>query len=590
MYALTEGICNRLQNEENDNQDLWSSTPVVQVLSVRSVPSPNNNPQRNRLIISDGTFFLQSMLATQLNHLVEENLIGKNSIVKIEKMSCNFIQGKRLVVILGLQVLQKDAEKIGEPKPVVGEKSPEVDTNAPQAQAQSTPAPAAQPSTSVAVPAPKLRAQKNTRANIYPIEGLSPYQNNWTIKARVMRKSDIRTYSNQRGEGKLFDVTLMDDTGEIKATGFNAVVDELYEKLQEDHVYYLSKARVNLAKKKFTTVNNDYELSLERNTEIEECLDTDHLPTVKYAFVPLSGLEEVAKDAICDVIGVVKETGELAEVMTKTNRTLTKRELTIVDESGFSVRTTLWGKQAEQYQSDDHPIIAFKGVRVGDFGGRSLSVLGSSMMTINPDLPEAYSLRGWYDDAGVKTSFHSHTSGGASGGAGGTINRSEMRTLNDVKEAQLGMSDKVDYFSCRATIMHIKPENTYYPACPGENCSKKVVEQHDGWRCEKCDRSYEKPEYRLLGQAWLQGFNDVGVAIFGLPADELHDIKERDESQFNTIMQKAQGSTFNFACRAKQDTFNDQTRVRYGITRIQPLNFVEEARSYIDLLRSGWAQ
>jgi len=46
-----------------------------------------------------------------------------------------------------------------------------------------------------------------------------------------------------------------------------------------------------------------------------------------------------------------------------------KRDLTIVDKSNFSIRLTLWGKQAEQFDQDDHPVIAFKGVKVGDFGG-----------------------------------------------------------------------------------------------------------------------------------------------------------------------------------------------------------------------------
>lgn len=47
-----------------------------------------------------------------------------------------------------------------------------------------------------------------------------------------------------------------------------------------------------------------------------------------------------------------------------------KRDLTLVDKSGFSVRMTLWGKQAEQYNAaESNPIIAFKGVKVGDFGG-----------------------------------------------------------------------------------------------------------------------------------------------------------------------------------------------------------------------------
>ena len=117
---------------------------------------------------------------------------------------------------------------------------------------------------------PSLPKPSGRAGSIYPIEGLSPYQNNWTIKARVTQKSDIKTWSNARGEGKLFNVTLMDDSGEIRGTAFNLVVDDLYPKLEEGKVYYVSKARVNLAKKKFSNVNNDYELSFERNTEVEE--------------------------------------------------------------------------------------------------------------------------------------------------------------------------------------------------------------------------------------------------------------------------------------------------------------------------------
>jgi replication factor A1 len=44
--------------------------------------------------------------------------------------------------------------------------------------------------------------------------------------------------------------------------------------------------------------------------------------------------------------------------------------LTLVDKYGFSVRLTL-GKQAELYSVEDEtPVIAFKGVKVGDFGGK----------------------------------------------------------------------------------------------------------------------------------------------------------------------------------------------------------------------------
>ena len=42
---------------------------------------------------------------------------------------------------------------------------------------------------------------------------------------------------------------------------------------------------------------------------------------------------------------------------------------------------TLWGKQAESFNAAPGSIGAFKGIRVGDFGGR----YQSSLMVVNPD-------------------------------------------------------------------------------------------------------------------------------------------------------------------------------------------------------------
>ncbi|KAI0064705.1 replication factor-a protein [Artomyces pyxidatus] len=593
---LTEGICERLNASDKEDEELWNTTPTVQFLSIKKVASSGASgapAERHRIIMSDGVHFVQAMLATQLNYMVEENLIGKNTIAIIERMTGNMIQEKRLVVILGLKVLQREAAKIGSPAPL----------NSPPGQAQqqvevTTPA----STSSVPARAPAVGQQQRAAGgrgpSVFPIEALSPYQNNWRIKARVIQKSDIKTYANQRGDGKLFSVTLMDDTGEIKATAFNAVVDDFYDKLQEDKVYFVSKARVNLAKKKFSTVSNEYELSLDRNTEIEECHETTNLPVIRYNFVKLSGLEELQKDAICDVIAVVKEVGEVSTITMKSNnKPLEKRELTLVDETGFSVKLTLWGKQAIQFNATDQPIIAFKGVKVGDFGGRSLGALSSSSMSINPDTPDAHALKGWFIDAGAKTSFQAHTKAGT--GAGGGIRRDEMRTISDVKDAQLGMSDKTDWFSTRATIMHIKADNILYPACPSESCNKKVVSVSEGWRCEKCDMVYPHPQYRYMvsmavadytGQAWFSGFNDVGDLIFGMSGSELQELRERDESKATEVVTNAQCHTYNFSCKASQDSWNDQTRVRYGIHKIQPLDYAVEARAYVDLLHSAWAQ
>jgi replication factor A1 len=62
--------------------------------------------------------------------------------------------------------------------------------------------------------------------------------------------------------------------------------------------------------------------------------------------------------------------GPLNEIVSKqSNKPLTKRDLTLVDKSSYSVRLTLWGKQAEKWNANDNPVVAFKGVKVGDFGG-----------------------------------------------------------------------------------------------------------------------------------------------------------------------------------------------------------------------------
>lgn len=71
-----------------------------------------------------------------------------------------------------------------------------------------------------------------------------------------------------------------------------------------------------------------------------------------------------------------------------------------MDTSGKVVTATLWGEDADKFDGSRQPVLAIKGARVSDFGGRSLSVLSSSTIIANPDIPEAYKLRGWFDAEG----------------------------------------------------------------------------------------------------------------------------------------------------------------------------------------------
>ncbi len=181
--------------------------------------------------------------------------------------------------MLDLEVLEElgECEKIGVPQPL--------ESKAEDVQPQSTTIHTggfygneahAAPQQKQSLPSRTHTTSSSTaHANIYPIEALSPYGHKWTIKARCTNKSGIKTWHNKNGEGKLFSVNLLDESGEIRGTGFNDQCDALYELFQEGGVYYISSpCRVQMAKKQFTNLNNDYELTFERDTVVEKVSTT----------------------------------------------------------------------------------------------------------------------------------------------------------------------------------------------------------------------------------------------------------------------------------------------------------------------------
>lgn len=477
-------------------------------------------------------------------------------------------------MLLGVEVIPElgEPDKIGEPLPLPVK---EEDASAQPAALTSTgfygTKPQVAPKQERSLPSRSGPSSSAQHGNIYPIEALSPYAHKWTIKARVTNKSEIRTWHKQSGEGKLFSVNLLDESGEIKATGFNDQCDALYDLFQEGSVYYISApCRVNIAKKQFTNLPNDYELTFERDTVVEKAEDQDNVPQVRFNFTNIAALQTVEKDSTVDIIGVLKEVGEVSQIVSKsTNKPYDKRELTLVDDSDFSVRLTIWGKTAVSFDAQPESVVAFKGAKVSDFGGRSLSLLSSGSMSLDPDIEEAHKLRGWYDQHGRAGTFSSHTGLASTGAAGGR--QDPLKTVAQVRDENLGTSETPDYFSIKSTIVYIRQENVAYPACSNEGCNKKVIleESSDRWRCEKCNVSHDKPEYRYImsinvndhtGQLWLSCFDDVGRMIMGISANDLMAFKESDETGASQVFEDANCKTLTFKCRAKMDTFQDQQR------------------------------
>ncbi|KAI1344757.1 replication factor-A protein [Xylariaceae sp. FL0016] len=602
QQAITKGALDAIFHDEANVKNTFP-VPVLQCLQIKPLAAQQTpggaQPERYRVVLSDIHNYVQCMLATQANHVIHDNSLVRGCIVRVKSYQANAVKGKNILIILDLEVASELGihDRIGEPAPFEAKPQQANTTIGGSgfygAKQESTAPVKSEPASSrMAGGGSSSTSRGNTV--VFPIEALSIYVHKWTIKARISQKSDIKTWHKASGEGKLFSVNLLDESGEIKATGFNEQCDQFYDLLQEGQVYYISNpCRVTLAKKQFSNLPNDYELAFERDTVIEKAEDQSSVPQVRFNFVNIGELQSVEKDTTVDVIGVLKNVDEVNQITAKSSgRPYEKRELTLVDDSQYSVRLTIWGKTATSFAAQPESVVAFKGVKVSDFGGRSLSLLSSGTMTIDPDIEEAHRLKGWFDSQGRTDNFSTHQMASMGAATGRT---DQTKSCQAVKDENLGMGENPDYFTLKATIVYIKQESFAYPACSSENCNKKVIDQGDGtWRCEKCEVSHARPQWRYImsinvsdhtGQMWLSCFDDVGRIIMGMSADELTEIKENEEERFAPIFENATCSKLSFRCRAKMDTYGENQRVRYQVMSAAPLDFKTEALKLSDMIK-----
>jgi len=581
---LTKGALKSIMNNE-DIKD-----PIMQVLGVRKITAAGAN-ERYRLLISDG-YNLNSfaMLATQLNGMVSSGEINEFSILQIKRHIISNLTdrskgSKQVMILIDLAVMVSGdlvGSKIGDPKPII-DNSGQVVENGISASVDSTPQSNSLPTPrSVHSSVIENSIQRDIDvSNIHPINSLSPYQNKWTIRARVVNKASIRTWNNQRGEGKLFSMDLLDESGEIRATAFNSECDKFFDMVEVNKVYFITRGTIKTANKKFSNLNNDYELTLSGETQIFPCHDFDDskMPALRFNFVQLSQVKDVDVDGIVDVIGVCQTAGELIKLISKTTRKeLKKRDVTIVDQSLSSVTITLWDTQAEDFDGSLQPVIAIKGSRIREFmGSKSLSLLGSTVMQINPDIEEAHRLRGWYDSLPSNIEFNNIST------RSDAVANAQFLTIKGAQLAQLGSGDKADYYSMYSHLIFVKSESALYKACPKPDCQKKVIDRNDGtYRCEKCNDETENFKYRLMllaqlsdstGNQWVTMFQETAENLLGTTSAELGRLMEESKEEYSNVFQRQMFKLFEIRARAKMETYNNETRLKVSLVNIKTIDY-----------------
>ncbi|CAA0820873.1 Replication protein A 70 kDa DNA-binding subunit B [Striga hermonthica] len=438
---------------------------------------------------------------------------------------------------------------------------------------------------------------------IYPLVSLNPYQGNWTIKVWVTSKGNMRSYKNARGEGCVFNVELTDEDGtQIQATMFNEAARKFFDKFQMGKVYYISKGTLKVANKQYRTVQNDYEMTLNENSIVEE-IETERtfVPETKFNFVPIDELGPYINGReLVDVIGVVQSVSPTMSIRRKSNNeTVPKRDVTIADETKKTVVVSLWGDNATNVgqelldMSDKSPVVAIKSLKVGDFQGVSLSAVSKSIVVVNPETPEAKKLRSWYDSEGKDTNLASVGDGLSPSAKGGarSMYSDRVSLAHITSNPSLG-EDKPVFFCIKAYISYIKQDQAmWYRAC--KTCNKKVTEAvGSGYWCEGCQKNEDDCSLRYVmvvrvsdasGEAYLSVFNEQAEKIIGCSADELNEMRAQDgDSSYQMKLKDAMWVPHLFRVSVTPHEYNNEKKQRITIRFVAPVDFAAESKYLLE--------
>jgi replication factor A1 len=119
MSQLTWGSGRSLLDGAHDS---YEDPPTLQVHRI-IVLSRGNGPGdtiRYKIVLSDGSSLINSILAIHLNHLVENNVIDDGSIISLLDYMSNTVGGKRHIILLDLDVVYSQVlYTVGEPEVVI---------------------------------------------------------------------------------------------------------------------------------------------------------------------------------------------------------------------------------------------------------------------------------------------------------------------------------------------------------------------------------------------------------------------------------------------------------------------------------------
>ncbi|OMJ83634.1 hypothetical protein SteCoe_15423 [Stentor coeruleus] len=479
-----------------------------------------------KLIISDGESCTQAI--SLCPDITRSNYnFYTNKIVNLTNYQANPINGYVCIKVYDIELIQDSEEIIGDPKALEQKVQEEVPKSIVYNFIEK-----------------KVKTEtfdeneKQNPDNFYaPISALSITSSDWTIKARVIKKSNIKMFQNNRGDGKLFSCVLIDaNNDQIQATFFNQAVEIFEHRIREGRVYTFSGGNVKHSNKNFFSVN-DISISFERNSLINEVPDDMKIPRIKFEFVPLNSLPNLPINKTVDICVIILEIDKPIQIMTKKGVHMFKRTMTVTDFTACSIEVTLWEELALRPEFDtfdigEKPIVCFKTLKLKDFNKLSLSSnFDSTEIFFNVQgIIEAENLQAWklrqtriYPSTPLSEKKNCDI---------------KLKTTTEIKDEwdNTMNSNKTENFRLIGIIGKIpinETRNIWYESCTNGTCKKKVNKNSDGlFICDSCNVTFEKCKYRYscsltisdcCGHIFATAFDEIMTELLKITATEMYE-------------------------------------------------------------------
>ena len=399
----------------------------------------------------------------------------------------------------------------------------------------------------------------------------------------------------------MFSAHLLDDCGgEIQASFFNEAVDEYESKLQEGKCYTLSRGDIKVANRQYNTCKHRYELVFEKMCEIKEADDVKTIQTLQLSVVNLRAVQTKAVPCTVDLCGVITNLSLVQRFISKDGKELVKRDITIADDTGLSLRIAIWGDRADQADSvfEGNPVVCVKGVAVKEWqNGRSGSLLSSGALVVKPTLPEAQKVQQWWDQGGSTQSLvllSSITDGTARAPPVGQA--TDFAGLRRAVENAGPIPDIYSIF-CRLAMVQTRRREDFLPltyvACmevkEGSNlpCNRRVDAAGFCAVCNRAGKTAPRLNLRckfsdFADDGWVTTFHEGAKALLSMSAEEARRLDQGEDSiRAAALKERYFLQPLQVTVRVKLGSYNNAPRPDVACVDVRPVVLGEHARAML---------